>query len=516
MSFTARIFIGLGILLTTCVSSAWSQDYKGKDEFEFVQFCRRIKGRIIDHTGNHGQDHRIWSRSLHQWRDLYVYLPPGYTPKVQYPFMLYLHPFCMDERTFLSVVPLIDDAIASGKLPPLIIAAPDGSMDGRGHIHKPGSMFLNSRSGPYEDFILADVWDFVTQRYPIRPEREAHILAGASMGGFAAFNIGLRHRNAFGIVIGIHPALNLRWSDVNGNPRAKFDPRKWGWRTGFDSPNEVIANYYNVAKIRMGELVEPVFGIGDEAMVNIVCNNPLELAIRTGLRNGELSMFIGYAGRDEFNIDAQVESFLYYAKHRGWGVAVAFEPDGRHDGATALKFVPSIIKWLAPQLQFYAPPLTIPDPKGPSIYPETKNMPTPPPGPQKPAIYPDTRTNGNVSHSPYRLVPPLFGTKTAPSQVSPFLPAETSAEPAYPQPEARKRIGFPSNSILSPAGGQPANGSVYPQPGSGKATGFQVNPIFAPAETQPTSEASYPQPRTAPTLPAPYIAPPAAYLPASR
>jgi hypothetical protein len=66
-------------------------------------------------------------------------------------------------------------------------------------------------------------------------------------------------------------------------------------------------------------------------------------------------MFVGYAGRDEYNIDAQVDSFLYYAKYRGLGVAVAFEPDGRHDGMTAMRFMPSLVRWLAPQIAPYAP-----------------------------------------------------------------------------------------------------------------------------------------------------------------
>jgi len=199
------------------------------------------------------------------------------------------------------------------------------------------------------------MWDFVIQRYPVRTERNAHILAGVSMGGFAAYNLGIRHRNAFGIVIGIHPPLNLRWADVDSNPRAKFDPRRWGWRTGFDNEHEVLANYGGAFKVRMGHVVKPVFGGGDEALLNIAANNPLELVLSTKLHNGELSMFVGYGGRDEFNIDAQVDSFLYYAKFRGLGVAVAFEPDGRHDLATARKFFPAVVRWLAPQVAPYAP-----------------------------------------------------------------------------------------------------------------------------------------------------------------
>lgn len=329
---------------------------KGYDEFDIVHVCRRIKGRMIDHTGNHGRDHRMWSRALHQWRDLYVYLPPGYSPKYQYPVVFYLHPFALDERTFLRLVPAIDDAIVAGKLPPCIVVAPDGAIDGKGCLDKPGSFFINSNAGPYEDYVLQDVWDFVCTRYSIRPERNAHVLAGMSMGGFAAYNLGIRHRNAFGIVIGIHPPLNLRWCDVDGNPKAKFDPRRWGWRTAFDNPHEILANFSGIARIKMGPVVRPIFGEGDEALLGISAANPLELAIRCGLRNGELSMFVGYAGRDEFNIDAQVDSFLYWAKFKGLGVAVAFEPDGHHDYCTAMKLLPTVIRWLGPQLEPYAPP----------------------------------------------------------------------------------------------------------------------------------------------------------------
>jgi len=174
-------------------------------------------------------------------------------------------------------------------------------------------------------------------------------------GGFAAFNLGMRHRDAFAIAIGLLPPLNLRWADVDGNPRAKFDPRRWGWRSGFDDSQEIIANFHNIVKIRMGHVVRPIFGDGDEALMNIAENNPIEMINKTRLQNGELSMFVGYAGRDEFNIDAQVESFLYYARFRGLNVAVAYEPDGHHDLKTAMKFVPSVIRWLGPQIAPYAP-----------------------------------------------------------------------------------------------------------------------------------------------------------------
>ena len=75
-----------------------------------------------------------------------------------------------------------------------------------------------------------------------------------------------------------------------------------------------------------------------------------DTAVSSGVRGTKLQLLT-----DGGNIDAQVDSFLYYAKFRGLGIAVAFEPDGHHDGITAMKFMPALIRWLGPQLEPYAP-----------------------------------------------------------------------------------------------------------------------------------------------------------------
>jgi S-formylglutathione hydrolase FrmB len=312
-----------------------------------------LHGTLVDLTHNHGHDKRIWSRSLHQWRDLYVYLPPGYDCNQQYPVMICLHGFASDEQSFLQLVPELDAAISCGKLPPLIIAAPDGSIPGHPCCDRPGSWWINSHAGEYEDWVLQDVWDYLIHHYSICTDRTAHVLAGVSMGGFGAFNLGMRHREAFGVVAGIMPPLNLRWEDCHGNRKAKFDPRCWGWRTAFDQPREIIGRL-GVVPIRVRDLLGPVFGEGDAELTDIMANNPIELIDRTKLRNGELEMFIGYGGKDEFNIDAQVESFLYMCKNRGIGVTVVYDPNGHHNAATAFECLPDFIEWLAARLAPYS------------------------------------------------------------------------------------------------------------------------------------------------------------------
>jgi S-formylglutathione hydrolase FrmB len=234
-------------------------------------------------------------------------------------------------------------------------------MTGEPSYTQPGSFFLNSQAGEFENWVLQDVWEFLWEHYPLRPEREAHVLAGVSMGGFSAFNLGIRHRDMFATAVAFHPPLNLRWCDLDGHYFANFDPHNWGWRTKLDCRHEVIAKFYGgLIKVRIGHLICPLFGFGDEALVEVARQNPIELIDATRLHNGELAMFVGYAGKDEFNIDAQVESFLYLAKCRGLSVGVAYEPYGHHDTPTALRMWPAMVEWLAPKLAGYGPERCVP------------------------------------------------------------------------------------------------------------------------------------------------------------
>ena len=125
---------------------------------------RRLQGQVVDHTDNHGVDRRIWSTALHEKRDLYVYLPPGFDPQERYPVMLWLHGFAQDEQSFMQyVVEDLDAAMVAGKLPPMIVVAPDGSLTRNPFRLSAGSFFLNTRAGAFADFVIVDVWKFVVE-----------------------------------------------------------------------------------------------------------------------------------------------------------------------------------------------------------------------------------------------------------------------------------------------------------------------------------------------------------------
>ncbi len=337
------------LLIPTSSPAAFQQP------IDLAEINRKLHGQVVDHTHNHGVDNRIWSQALCQRRDLYVYLPPGFNPARQYPIGLYFHGFTQDETHFLQyLVPLFDQAMAEGKLPASIIACPDGSIPGRPAFFNSASFYANSRAGRFEDFVMQDVWPFLLAHYPIRPERDSHVLIGASMGGAAAFRIGFFYPETFKTLIGIFPAVNMRWVDCHGHYQAPFDPQCWGWRTKVN-PNEVVGRFYGIVAVRFRNLIAPLFGLGPDSLLELACRNPIELLDSCRVQVGQFNMYLSYGSCDQFNIGAQVESFAYRARERGLTVKVDCLPGGKHDVETGAKLFPLVIEWVAPLVAPFSP-----------------------------------------------------------------------------------------------------------------------------------------------------------------
>jgi hypothetical protein len=306
---------------------------------------RRLCGTVLDFTHNHGADRRIYSPTLGERRDLYVYLPPGFDPNRAYPAMILMHGVAQDEQFFLRAAELFDRAMVCGELPPFVIAVPDASIRGNAKMLGGASFYLNTEAGRFEDYIVCDVWNFIRSNFPIRPEREFHILCGGSAGGFAVYNLGFKHREEFGVLAGFMPALNIRYENCHGRYFAPFDPTCTGLVDRL-RPWKPVARFYGFVTIRQKALIWPLFGRDRDAIHRIAEENPVEMLDRLDVRPGEFDMYIGYGGRDEFNIEAQVESFLYVARGRGLSIEVAYDPRGHHTMATAGRLFPSFVRWL--------------------------------------------------------------------------------------------------------------------------------------------------------------------------
>ncbi len=216
-------------------SCALAEGHLRSDPLE--QLNCSMAGHIVDYTNNHGRDCRLWSAALCQKRDMYVYLPPCFDPAKKYPAMIWLHGFAQDEKSFLTyVAPQLDKGIQCGKIPPMIVVAPDGSLGKRFFQISAGSFFINSKAGNFEDYIIQDVWPFMLQNYPIVPEREGHVLAGVSMGGNGAYTLAFKHPDQFKIICGIFPPVNTRWVDCHGRVYGQLRPLLLGLAGRFHAP----------------------------------------------------------------------------------------------------------------------------------------------------------------------------------------------------------------------------------------------------------------------------------------
>ena len=109
----------------------------------------RHPGKVLDYSKNHGKDRpALFPLRSGKKRDMYVYLPPGYDPCKRYAMGIYLHGFLSDERTFLTdVVKPIDEAIACGKMPPMVLVSPDASVHGLDCLATYGTFYVEHQPG---------------------------------------------------------------------------------------------------------------------------------------------------------------------------------------------------------------------------------------------------------------------------------------------------------------------------------------------------------------------------------
>jgi S-formylglutathione hydrolase FrmB len=323
------------IIAPLIVLASWAATARSQ-VFDLVNLDRlngKLCGRVVDHTWNHGQDRRIYSPILEMKRDLYVYLPPGYDPAVAYPLIVYLHGADIDEHAFLDGKDLLwlDGMMARGEIPRAVVAAPDGTYEGKNRIVGTHSLWVNGLGGRFEDHVVLEVVPYLMRAHSIRPEREAHALLGISAGGFGAMGMALKHRDVFGVVATLGGPLNMLYYNVQGHYGDDFDPATYRERTEYDA-NEVIARFYfGLLRRKVKTFLTPVYGAGPEVIAKIRRDNPTDLLASTDLRPGELTMYVAYPGRDNYNFDAHDQSFAWLAGLRGADVTLVRDPKGRHN-----------------------------------------------------------------------------------------------------------------------------------------------------------------------------------------
>ena len=154
------------------------------------------------------KDNKLGDKNI---RNMTIYLPSGYgSSDKYYPVVYLLHGFGSNESFYVDSVTkdlmifLLDGLIQSKVLKEMIIVMPDGSNK------YGGSFFLNSElAGNYEDYVATEIPNYIDKKYRAIRERDACVIAGASMGGYGSMTLAMKHPDIFSAVVALSPPLSF-------------------------------------------------------------------------------------------------------------------------------------------------------------------------------------------------------------------------------------------------------------------------------------------------------------------
>ena len=139
---------------------------------------------------------RFYSNVFRQWRQFYIYTPPGYdnNQEEKYPVLYIMHGGGEDERGWATQGKtdlILDNLIAEGKANPMVIVMPDGNtnVDFAGFGDRVLQMFENE--------MKQNIIPFVEANYRVKTDAKNRALAGLSMGGLQTLYVGVNNTEMF-------------------------------------------------------------------------------------------------------------------------------------------------------------------------------------------------------------------------------------------------------------------------------------------------------------------------------
>ena len=139
-------------------------------------------------------------------RRVSIYLPPDYDQTTnRYPVIYYLHGFTWSDSLQIALDHfdlLLDKAISTGKIRPVIVVMPNQYTQYRGSFYTNSSL-----TGNWADFTAKDLVNYVDQHYRTISNKDARGISGHSMGGYGAIKLGMLFPDVFSSVYALSPAV---------------------------------------------------------------------------------------------------------------------------------------------------------------------------------------------------------------------------------------------------------------------------------------------------------------------
>lgn len=218
-----------------------------------------------------------------------VYLPNGYKhSRRMYPVVYLLNGFTGNEIDWIQfgdMQKIVDEGIANGDFPPMIIIMPDG--DDR--------LYMNNHDNSYRygDMFIEELMPHVEGKYRIRAEKQFRGISGLSMGGGGTLRFAMLYPELFGAAAAYSSAVGTDEEMLAGG-QPGFDGY-WGrvLGTGLKGQDRLSDHYrknsiLDIAKtedVRKLNSVRIYFDCGDEDFL-AVGNASLHIIMRQrGIRH---------------------------------------------------------------------------------------------------------------------------------------------------------------------------------------------------------------------------------------
>jgi S-formylglutathione hydrolase len=190
-----------------------------------------------------------------------VYLPPSYetSPANRFPTLYLLHGFLGNNKVWtingyqgMSLQPLTDEMIKSGKIREMIIVVPNAwSAYG-------GAFYTNSSvTGNWEDYIYRDLVQHIDANYRTIAKPESRGIAGHSMGGYGAVTLAMKHPDIFSTVYALSPCcLGIEGDFTSENP-AWLKTIRLTSKEQLKPKPESLDDFYQVAFVAVSAAFSP-------------------------------------------------------------------------------------------------------------------------------------------------------------------------------------------------------------------------------------------------------------------
>ncbi|MCS5718417.1 alpha/beta hydrolase-fold protein [Herbiconiux sp. CPCC 205763] len=157
--------------------------------------------------------------------DYTAYLPAGYDPdaSTRYPSVYLLHGRGDSQSAWQQVAGDLDEMIADGSIPPMVVIMPDAPWSDRGNYYV-DSQYTGTAPGTspgvaVESAFTTDLIDWVDSHYATIADRAARVVGGYSMGGAGALRFATAHPELFSAGLVLSPAVYYPSTPVDSSTR---------------------------------------------------------------------------------------------------------------------------------------------------------------------------------------------------------------------------------------------------------------------------------------------------------